>query len=233
MEYRNEGSLLHREYLKKRISSLRKIDKIYEENFRFSGIKVPLKLPIFYGIKYRVILKKAWEERLGEAAVEAVNAASESILFSGSEPRKCNVKEIKTHKDNSVFFSNNWYKKNQLGFTPISENEWKKLSKEAQKYFIKSRSGTSWFDEPIYSYFCTIPLGYCKNICENIYIINQVIDDAEKRSKRDWVKIHTNDFNDLYWFWNKTHPHKKNWREKKEKKYYRRDLEEMLEEEME
>ena len=217
----------HSEYIDSKIKYLRKLaeesNEIYPSHTK--SIKIPLDKPEFYGLRYKCVLKEFANLRLGEAAIEAVNACGMWILFSGNEPRRCNMKANNFSNlidEDSFFYPNKWYKKGELTFVPLCECEYKKLSDSAKKFFISRRVGFDWEDKPIMQYYCIIPASYTKNICEKIYVVNKALDKSEERSRYDWIKNHTNDMDDIYWYWGQNNTYDR-W-EKYSHKYERRRI---------
>ncbi len=137
--YKSDGAKQRAEFLDKKVRYLRKITLLYNNTFVFrreQTVKVPLEKPIFYGLRYRCVLKDNYADRF-PGMKEAVDASGMWILFSGNEPRVCNLKSknftydaptstINGHKcwENSWFFyPNKWYRKGNLRLIPICESE--------------------------------------------------------------------------------------------------------------
>lgn len=215
--YKSDSAKQRAQFLDKKVRYLRKITTLYNNTFVFrkeQTVKVPLEKPIFYGLRYRCVLKDNYADRF-PGMKEAVDVCGMWILFSGNEPRVCNLKSknfmydsptstIAGHKcwENSWFFyPNKWYRKGNLRLIPIEQSEYEKLSPEAQVYFVSRREAFDWRGFPVTRYYCTVPERYTKNICEKMYTVNKVIDDSNRRSTHDWVCNHTNDCADLYWYW--------------------------------
>lgn len=204
--YQSDHSFIHHRFLNEKERKIYTLfveyNKKYVWNTSNFSFKVPLEEPIFYGIKYIVVPKYFAKIRF-PAIEEAINACGEYMLFSGYEPRKCNLKAsplLYTEELNN-YFNHNWYIKGKLKFKEISQDEYDSLSKEAKKYFIKHIYMINWKDEPVYNYTCTIPLNYTKNICQKIYIINKTVIDYEEVKRIKEIKKYTHncfDFNRLY-----------------------------------
>lgn len=225
--YQSDHSFLHHRFLNDKEKKIYTLFNEYNKQYHwrsYSAIndtfKIPLDKPIFYGIKYIVVPKHFAKIRF-PGIEEAINICSEYMLFSGNEPRRCNLKNFSSRFYDEIksYFNHNWYIKGRLGFRKISQNEFDSLSDEAKKYFRKLYYGTDWKGDTIYNYDCTFPISYTRNVCQRIYIINKVVINYEVAKRYGDIMKYTHDGFDFNRLYNK-HKDKNEWGYGKDNHYF-------------
>lgn len=159
---------------------------------------------ILVGYKVQLALIDSMRNK-DEGLSEAIAASTSFLTFSEKPFRLCNLKSNRTIFDNlpwqlnkhekmeAMFFKNKIYQKGHLELLDISEHHYKKLSPNAQKYFVQGLKEFDRLRHPIFIYHPRIPKSYLREGEEKLYWNYLAVPDssAESEAKKidNWLDI--------------------------------------------
>ena len=173
----------------KKLRSLEQKKRALQKEMRTSKEFVTIP-KILVGYKLHLSLVESMKNK-DEGLSEAIAASTSVLVFSEKPFRLCNLKSYNTPYDypssekmEAYFFKNKLYQKGKLTLLDISEQQFKKLSPAAQKYFseyvekINFRSGRY-----VYTYRPNIPKSYLRECEEKLYWDTLSIPNSEAESE--------------------------------------------------
>lgn len=165
--------------------------KIYEE--------IPRTL-----VGYKVHLEEIESLRnKDEGLSEAIAASTSYFRFSEKPFRLCNLKSFRTifngnwgsgrEKMEAFFFKYKIYQKGKLELLDIREEQYKKLSPAAQKYFIQGLEKFDCHGHPVFIYHPHIPKSYLRETEEKLYwnqlALPDSVSESEAKKIGNWLNI--------------------------------------------
>lgn len=195
-----------KEYIEKHLKDGRKMmverDKLYRRYSLYdkcpewpSFWEEELEEPIFIGIRVSLELLPSLKEKDYAGLREAIEMASNYILFSGDELRHCNVKShwLKYNDNETIlskyFNEHKYYIKGSLDLGQIGERSFGKLSDDAKKWFIRHESTEVKWGR-VYKdirYIPKIPKTFYREIHTPVYKYTKTYVNWERESRREWL----------------------------------------------
>lgn len=184
---KSKSKLLYHKKLRKKEWEMRNLKEKARESNNF--ISIPKTLA---GYKVHLVPIESLKNK-DDGLTEAIEASSAYLIFSEKPFRLCNLKNRinfgsahwfnNQKKMEEIYFSKKLYKKGNLTLLDISEHTFKKLSPNAQKYFVQVFDKFNHRGFPIFMYRPKIPQSYLREKEEKLFYTKLLIPDSKSLSE--------------------------------------------------